>query len=296
MVVEVGAFRRAARGSSSTQSTMSRRVRRLEDQLGVSLLERGPAGVRMTNAGKAFHSQVMTVLENLSDAVEKAGRAGAAVDGILKLGTLGSISCGVLRSLVLMFKERHPGVVITLEEGHLTDMSRRILNHELDALFAPKREDFGDLDRIELSAEPLVLAVSGKNGLFGSGEVSWSELASVPFLTTANDVGPQISAEIAMAASQHGFEPTILEHDVSRDTLLNMVGIDVGVALCPASWTGASYPDVRYVRLAERRLFPYMIAWSARNDNPALRRLIGLAKVISAAAPSVPSRTPDPSP
>lgn len=296
MVVEAGAFRRAAKGKSSTQSTMSRRVRRLEDQLGVSLLERGPAGVRMTNAGKVFHSQVRTVLENLSDAVEKAGRAGVAIDGVLKLGTLGSISCGVLRSLVLTIKERHPGVVVTLEEGHLTDMSRRIRSHELDALFAPRREGFGDLDRLELSAEPLVLAVSRKNGLFSSGEVSWAELAKVSFLTTVNDVGPQIRAEIAMSASQHGFEPAIFEHDVSRDTLLNMVGLDVGVALCPASWTGASYPDVTYVNLAERRLFHYMIAWSARNDNPALRRLIGLAKVMSAAAPSAPSRTPDPSP
>lgn len=296
MVVEAGAFRRAANGEAGTQSTISRRVRRLEDQLGVSLLERSPAGIRLTNAGKAFHSQVTTVLENLSDAVEKAGRAGAAIDGTLKLGTLGSISCGVLRSLVLNIKERHPGVVIALEEGHLADMSRRLRTHELDAVFAPRREDIGDLDWLELSAEPLVLAVSRKNGLSGSGDVGWPELASASFLTTVNDVGPQIRAEISMSALQHGFEPTIFEHEVSRDTLLNMVGLDVGVTLCPASWTGASYPDVDYINLAESRLFHYMIAWSARNDNPALRRLIGLAKVMAAAAPSAPSQTPDPSP
>src|ERR1700726_1714030 len=75
VVAECLSFRRAARVLGTQQSAISRRVRALEDVLGVSLFERNPAGVRPTTAGAQFFEQARDGLRQLYDAIKTAGVA-----------------------------------------------------------------------------------------------------------------------------------------------------------------------------------------------------------------------------
>jgi DNA-binding transcriptional LysR family regulator len=90
-------FRRAARALGLRQSAVSCRVRELEDELGVSLFERGRTGVRVTNPGALFLEQARNALEQLSHAAKAAGAAGRGAVGRLNVGILSSMGGGFLR-------------------------------------------------------------------------------------------------------------------------------------------------------------------------------------------------------
>jgi transposase-like protein len=100
LVGEYLSFRRAASALGVRQSAVSRRVRELEDELGVSIFERHHAGVRVTNAGIRFLQEAREALLQLDHAVKAAAAAGSGTVGRLSIGILSSMAtgCGRCRS------------------------------------------------------------------------------------------------------------------------------------------------------------------------------------------------------
>src|SRR5262245_25646559 len=92
LVGEYLSFRRVATVLGVRQSAVSRRVRELEDELGVSLFERHHAGVRITNAGVRFLQEARTALLQLDQAVKTATAAASGTIGRLRIGTLSAIA------------------------------------------------------------------------------------------------------------------------------------------------------------------------------------------------------------
>src|SRR5947207_6682863 len=90
LVGEHLSFRRAASALGVRQSAVSRRVRELEDELGVSIFERHHAGVRVTNAGIRFLQEAREALLQFDHAVETAAAAGSGTVGRLSIGRLSS--------------------------------------------------------------------------------------------------------------------------------------------------------------------------------------------------------------
>src|SRR5713226_3029646 len=112
VVADYLSFRRAASVLGIRPSAVSRRVRSLEDLLGVSLFERQHTGVRVTSAGARFFLEAREVLGQLDHAVRAAGTAGRGAVGRLSIGIWSSIGTGFLRELIGAYSERHPDVAI----------------------------------------------------------------------------------------------------------------------------------------------------------------------------------------
>jgi DNA-binding transcriptional LysR family regulator len=112
-----GSFRKAADLLALKQSHLSRRVRHLEEQLGVELFERTNGGVRPTAAGRDFVNGVRRVLNDLQTIVDgaKAVRRGEA--GYLTIGFYTSLSAGNLRASLVEYSRRFPRVEISTVEG-----------------------------------------------------------------------------------------------------------------------------------------------------------------------------------
>ena len=110
VVAKYLSFRGAASALGIRQSAVSRRVRALEDELGVSLFERHRTGVRVTDAGARFLQQAREALAQLDHASKIAGVAGRGVTGQLRIGILSSMGAGFLRELIQAYSERHPDV------------------------------------------------------------------------------------------------------------------------------------------------------------------------------------------
>ena len=116
VAVETGSFSTAAQSLGVRPSTISRRIVRLEDELGVTLLERGSFGIRLTEAGRDLLVRVRLVLDAL-DAVAHAGKSsGAGKTGRLRVGVRMPPVGQPLQSLLAAWRSQHPGVMLTLHE------------------------------------------------------------------------------------------------------------------------------------------------------------------------------------
>ena len=155
---ESGSLRRAAEVLGVGQSCVSRRIMRLEEKLGVSLLERSHTGVRLTNAGHRYLEEVQPALQQLDQARRAAHSAGRADVGSVQIGVLTSLAGGFLRKLIVAYQQEYPEIRIDVHDGsrdgHITALRAR----ELDIVFVPGECESRKCECAELWSEPLHMA------------------------------------------------------------------------------------------------------------------------------------------
>ena len=135
LVAENLSFSRAAQVLGVRQSAVSRRVRALEDRLGVSLFERDTNGVRLTEAGRRFLDKARSGIAEIDHAVKVAASAGRGSEGVIRMGILSSVSGGFLRELLRAYREAHPAIAIDIIEGSGREHIALISERQLDVAF-----------------------------------------------------------------------------------------------------------------------------------------------------------------
>lgn len=113
-VVEFGTVSAAARHLGETKGSISRRLSRLEQRLGVTLLARTSRAVTPTEEGLAFHAKAKEALAWLDDAAEGARQAQAVPRGHLRVTAPVDLALDVLPELVVRFRDQHPQITVEL--------------------------------------------------------------------------------------------------------------------------------------------------------------------------------------
>lgn len=111
-VAEYLNFRHAANALGVAQSSVSARVKVLEDDLGILLFERHARGVRLTEAGRHFVERIATGVDQLNHAVKTAGMAAAGECGCLRVGIHALIPHSFLAELIARYRENYPGIEV----------------------------------------------------------------------------------------------------------------------------------------------------------------------------------------
>jgi len=129
-VVELGSMGRAAQDLGVVTSALSQQISRLEGELSTRLLQRGPAGVRPTDAGLAFLRQAQLALRHADDAVQAAQQA--RLSGHVSLGLAPSTSAVLALPLLAAMRERYPSVRVHLVESLSGNLASMLNARQLD--------------------------------------------------------------------------------------------------------------------------------------------------------------------
>lgn len=127
-----GSFRKEADSLALKQSNLSRRIRHLEEYLGVRLFERTNGGVQTTAAGRDFLVGVRRVLDELQIAIDSAKAAGRGEAGHIAIGFYTSLSAGNLRAKLIEFAQRFPDVEVSTIEGSRARLCGGVRNGTID--------------------------------------------------------------------------------------------------------------------------------------------------------------------
>lgn len=137
-------FRHAANSLGISQSSISARVKALEEELGVLLFERNTRGVRLTAAGRHFVERITAGIEQLDYAVKSAGMAAQGECGRLRIGVHALIPRSFLAELIGQYREDHSSIELEITEGTARDATMQVRADLLDIAFvvgAPELPD-----------------------------------------------------------------------------------------------------------------------------------------------------------
>lgn len=288
-VSELGSFRKASMKLGLGQSTVSRRVQKIEDALGVSLFERNRTGAKLTNAGWRFIDNIRPLNDELNAAVEAAQFAGVGDNGELRIGLIASLSRGALREVMSEFVRQFPRVQMTIIEADRSELMMLLNHRSIDVVHAAGSVVGKPGDVFTLVEEPIYLALPEGHRLATHKQVQWHEIIDESFVVSAQEPGPEISDYLQRKISDLGQRANIRHHRLDREGIMNLVGLGLGISLVAEHWTGVNYPNVVFRRVGDNdERVPFSLTWCPNNDNPALRRFLSLARV-HAKAHAVPS-------
>lgn len=277
-VAQAGGFRRAADYLGIQQSAVSRRIRTLEDHLGVSLFERSHAGTRVTQAGSRFLEGVKRPLDQLETAVRTVNAAGLAAEGTLRIGIVASISSGFANRLIHDWWRDHPSVELNIVDGAPTDHVSAVSEHRLDLTFVTGSPYSNGCDIEGIWEEPVYVAMPSGHVLSRRHSIALGEIANEAFIVSRAAPGPEIHDFIIKRLSDLGSSPQVRFMEVGRETLMAMIGLRIGVSLVSGAEVGVAYPGVVFVPICGERL-PFSAIWSPSNGNPALRNFLSAARI-----------------
>ncbi len=275
---EFGSIRKAAEQLGGHAATISRSVRRLEDDIGVSLFHRVSAGVRLTEAGRRFTKMIVPALVGMREAVHVAGAAGRAETGVVRIGVITTLA-GELRRLIVEYRRRNRGVRLEIHEGSRRDHLKAVRAGRLDAVFVTGSADVPDCETVTLWSERVHVALSHCHPLSERDRLDWVDIREERFAVIEAAPGSEVRDYIIRRVTNYSDYPLIEARPVTQATLMQMVGLGEGITVVSEGWTELGIADVRTVPLvAEEDEVPFSAVWSPTNDNPAFRRLLSLVK------------------
>jgi DNA-binding transcriptional LysR family regulator len=184
IVVEEGSMRSAAARLDLTQPALTKAVRRLEDELGVQLLERSASGVRPTVFGEAFLRHARALRATCVEATSEMRQLRAGKAGQVRLGAGPSWHGKLLPAAVGLFRESHPDVALVIRQGMDSVLKPLLREGKLDFVLAaiPETAHDADLDSIALIHDDYVIYAEPTHPLAGREEVALADLVDWPWI------------------------------------------------------------------------------------------------------------------
>ena len=276
-----GSFHRAALALEIEQSSLSRRINKLERVVGVKLFRRSRAGVTPTSAGAEFIRNARHILVRADQLIVAMRAAGQGRVGALAIGYRHPISAGNLRATLVEWKQRHPEVIVDRVENDRHALIAALDAGVIDIAILIGEERYSDLRRASLWSERVLLAMPDSHPLAEREHITLSDLREETVIMAAEDPGAVACGMMTGCFRDAGISPTIRVQHVAHESILNLLGAGGGIALTCEGASGARYPDVslRDIHGPQGQLWlGFSGYWRKENDNPALRRFLAFVR------------------
>src|SRR5512144_1010158 len=232
-VAETRHFGRAAERCHVSQPSLSASVKNLEEELGVTLFERGKRGVFLTEAGEQIVAQARRALEE-AERVKSVARQGRdPLQGVLRLGIIHTIAPYLLPQMVAALRRSAPGMPLDVEENTTANLDRMLKAGELDAVILALPYGGPGIDTVPLYEERFRVAVPAGHPLARKKAVTVEELDAGELLLLP--VGHCFRDQVLDACREFSRPPEPGRQGNSLETLRSMVASGLGVTVLPAT-------------------------------------------------------------
>ena len=229
--VRAGSISAAARRLSYSQSGVSRMIADLERDWGISLLERGRKGVRLTADGQQVMPFVEAVCEDQRRLRERVAEVVGAQTGLIVIGTFSSVATHLIPPAIERFTREHPGIEYELRMGDYSEIESWVADGLVDFGFLPypPQETREDLAREVVATDELMAVVPQGHELAAREAISLAGLAAEPFILLERGSDNEISPLFETA----GLSLSVCLSTWDDYAIMSMVENDLGVSILP---------------------------------------------------------------
>ncbi len=236
-VATQGSFSAAAEALSYTQSAVSQQIAALEREAGTQLVERSARGVRLTDAGMALVEHADAILARLSAAERDLEAIAGLRGGTLRVVSFPSAGASLLPIAVARFRERHPGVELTLQPREPDEALPALKAGEADVAMTVEAA-FDPLSAEGIAVhhildDPMFVALPAGHPLARRARLKLADLAGEAWIQGTTRSSCPDTRILLRACAAAGFEPRIAFESDDYLAIQGFIAAGVGVALIP---------------------------------------------------------------
>ena len=231
-----GSFSAAAESLAYTQSAVSQQIAALEREAGTVLVERRARGVHLTEAGHALVAHADVILARLSDAEAELEAIAGMRGGRVRMVSFPTAGATIAPRAIARFRERHPGVDVTLEPREPHEGLDCVKCGECDIALTVEAgfEPISDpaIERRHLLDDPMYLCLPAGHRLARKARLRLSDFAEESWIMGTTSRCPD-GAILERACQAAGFEPRVAFQSDDYVAIQGFIAAGVGVCLIP---------------------------------------------------------------
>lgn len=225
-IVELGSFTKAAEVLGYTQSSMSQMIASLENELSIKLLTRSRTGVKLTIEGAELYPFIERSILGYRAMQEKAKEIQGLETGIIRVGTISSITCHWMPQLIKGFQKRYPNVQFLFHQGDYSSIQEWIKTGAVDFGFVTPPAVSG-LETITIKDEEMLAVLPQNHPLAAHSSIRLEEIQNDSFILLEEGH----YSEPINAFHAAGLEPNI-KYTIHDDyAIMTMVEAGLGVSI-----------------------------------------------------------------
>ena len=235
-VARAGSMTAAAAALAYTPSAVSQAIAALEREAGTALVQRGPRGVRTTEAGAVLARHAAALRERLDLAADELADVVGLRAGRLRLAAFPSAGSVLMPPAIAAFRERHPDVELSLEQAEPDEAANGLRDGRFDVAIVfeydfDERLDTSGIELRPLGDDEMLVALPPDHPLAGEEVVPMARLAGETWVSSADETCNRV---LTHGAGRAGFTPRVAFASDDYGAVGRLVIAGVGVALVPA--------------------------------------------------------------
>ena len=278
-VAQESNFSRAAEKLHISQPPLSQQIQKLEEDLGIILIERGTRPVMLTEAGKFFYQQALGLVDQFDQFIDKTQKMARGEEGALTVAFVSSSTYELMPGILRNFRKLYPGINLNLIEKNTPQQLESLRNKQINVGIGRPFPEDPEIESHWILDESVVVAIPSEHAWTNKTSVSLTELKDEDMINFYWSHEPSFGNFVMTTCRKSGFEPHVVQRTGELQTALGLVAAGIGVALLPESVEHTSREGVKYIPLKSPSPTISMVAAYRKDDSsPILKRFLDVVR------------------
>lgn len=261
-----------------SQSSLSRQIQGLENELEIQLFERDKRNVKLTDAGKFLQEHWTVKIKELDQIQRQAKKIEEGNSGTISITYPGSITYNFLPDFLAILNTNLPDLKLALTEPTDENHETLLLDYRTDLAFSRDKIKNQSIDSLKLYSEPICLVVPNNHWLNEKPFKNINELQNEKFIISGLHQNTFFASLLRTLFDEYGFEPkSIIESDFGG-MILNLVSKELGISILPQSFKSAKVENVQFIELKET--IDLYVNWRKDEQNKTIKKVVEYSELI----------------
>lgn len=270
-------FRKAAEKLFISQPGLSRQIKQLEDELGVTLFERHNRKVVLTKVGAYLKEEFTNQLNTLSHTLDNAKLLETGKKGALKIGYVGSAMQDVIPNLLLKFEKKNPDILFNLKEVDNQKQIKDLLSFDLDIGFVRLERVPRNLEIKAILKENFCLVLPENHKINKENFKKLSAFKNESFILFDAKYSTSYYEKVMQIFDDCGFTPLVSHNTIHSSSIFKLVENGLGISIIPKSLAQKRGYKIKFIELDNiSQKTTLSVIWNQKNGNPILNDVLRL--------------------